>query len=120
MPLKRLGNETVTVLTAPLVTATRDNSLNRDWSQATEQTIINCSVQPFRMSYRLIQTDFKDREYVQEYFRLYIPAGQPIPVHTDKVLWRSTEFDSYGPSQSWYDRKGNLHHTQVVLRFREG
>lgn len=117
--MRSLGNETLVIITAALVTSSRDNSKERDWANATTQTAVGCSVQPFLMSNKLIKIDNEDREWVQEFLRIYIPAGQPTPAYTDRIQWRTQTLDSYGPSQPWY-HKGVLHHTQIIGRFREG
>lgn len=118
-PASYLGNETVTVVHAPLVTNPRDNSKVRDWAAATTVDVPYCNVQPFLMSNKLIREDNNEREFSQQFFRVWMPAGTAIH-YQDRIVHRGITMDIFGGQGNWYDFEGNEDHIQFVAVLREG
>lgn len=115
----RLGNETIIVVHAALIVSTRDGSQGRDWGNATRTPYEGCMVEPYLMSNKLVQEDNMSREYVQGFYRCWLPPTAVVE-HIDRLEWRGDSYEAFGPAQKWPDRRGVLHHVQVNMKFREG
>lgn len=114
-----LGSETVTIIRAPLVTDSRDNSVTRDWAHATSTDVTGCMVQPFRMSNKLVTEDMIEREFARQFFRIWAPAGTDV-LYTDRVSWRGQDMEVWAQKGTWVDFEGNEDHVQFLGILREG
>ena len=116
--MKRLGDTTITIVRAPLVADT-DNTLYRDWANATYTDIPFCMFQPFQLSSRLQIQDNFDREYASSFFRLWFPGGTDIDAH-DRIIVNGRNLDIWGIPGPWYDFAGVETHITCLCKEREG
>ena len=112
-----LGSTPVTVLTAPLVVATRDNSKFRDWDNAVSVTYQGNMLEPFQLSSRLqIQNDL-DREFSSSYGRLWmVPEADMQP--NQRVVIHGVTYEVNGRPIPWYDLEDVRSHWTVLLLTR--
>lgn len=114
-----LGNDSFVRRRAPLVKNPRDNTYYRDWSQATEVTITDCSIQPYRMSEKLNFEITEEREFSRTVLRFFCPPGTDVE-STDVIIYRGREYTVFGHAGEWFDLHGNFHHVAFIARHREG
>jgi hypothetical protein len=117
--MRPLGNDTVTILRAPLVSVPRDGSLVRDWDNATTTSVTKCNVQPFPMAEKLVIEENRDREYVRSAYRVHAPAGTRVE-HTDRVIYNGDTYDVFGHMGEWHRFSGKENHVTFIIRLREG
>lgn len=118
MPLP-IGEQTITVVRAPLVQNDRDNTWYRDWENATHTDVPGCSVQPTRLSDKLRYEQDQEREYHMTYIRVYAPPGTDI-VYTDKIKFDGKFYDVQGAVTPWRRTGGQEHHVAFLIKLREG
>lgn len=116
---RALGNETVTIIRAPLKTDPRDNSKWRDWGDATEVVITRCMVQPFPLAEKLNYEEGRDREFARSAVRMYLPPGSDV-VSTDRIEWNNREYQVLGHPGIWSRFNGDAHHVAIIAQIREG
>lgn len=117
--MTRLGSETITILTGPLVTDPVDESVYRDWDNPTEVVVYDVNVQPFMMAEKLNYEFERDREYAQTALRFYCPAGTRFE-STDRIRYNGIIYEVFGHQGVWHRFSGAEHHVQVIGRRREG
>lgn len=117
--MRPLGREIITILRAPLVTSTRDNSQSRDWNNAVQIVIRNCNVQSFIMSEKLEAEETKEREAIRELIKVWAPAGSDV-LYTDRFLWRGDEYEVHGRIGRWDHIMGPENHRDFLGRRRLG
>jgi len=117
--ISRLGAELVIVRRPDVVVDTRDNSKVLDFSSPTDTPYEGCSVQPFRMSNKLVTEDNVGREFARQFFRFWMPPGADV-LFTDRLLWRALEMDVWAQDGPWFDLEGNADHIQLLGLLREG
>lgn len=117
--MRPLGRETVTIIRAPLVTSSRDNSESRDWANATETDIHNCNVQSFIMSEKLEAEFTRERESIRELIKVWAPAGADVQ-YTDRFRWRGNEYEVHGRIGVWDHIMGPENHRDFLGRRRLG
>lgn len=113
MTMTVLGRETITVVHAVLVQDTFDHSESRDWANATRTDVPFCNVQPFKLSSRLVKEDSLQREWMSEYYRVWMPAGTEIEFF-DRMEWRGKVMEVFGDEQPWHTFAGVEHHIQLL------
>lgn len=114
-----LGIETITILRAPLVASSRDNSQQRDWPNAVTHDLLQCNVQPFILSEKYTAEINTEREYLTVLFKVWAPAGSDV-LYTDRAQWRGTEYEILGLTGNWDHIMGGEHHKSFLLRLRQG
>lgn len=108
-----IGGETVIVRNAPLAAGGRYGNQQRDWANATEQTVRDADVQPLTGT-----EDTIDREYAATHVRLYAPASADI--HTEsRIDWRGTTYEVDGEPDRWFDGAA-LDHIEATLKRLSG
>jgi len=117
--VRPLGIESVIVVRASFATSTRDNSQYRDWANATQTTISGCNVQSFILSEKLLQEKNAEREFIQQVYRVWAPAGTDVQF-SDRIIWRGVEYDVLGVPGVWNHIMGPEHHRDFMIRLREG
>lgn len=117
--MRPLGREVVTVVRAQLVENTRDESLYRDWANATETDYSGCSVQPFILSEKFQAEDTTDREFLRYTLRVWGPPNMDVE-YTDKVVWRGKEYEVSSLDGVWSHIMGPDHHIAFTVRERIG
>jgi hypothetical protein len=118
-PTRPLGSKSIIIVRAALVLDTRDNSLYRDWVNATQTTVTGCNVQPYPMAEKLNVEDTRDREYVRTALRCYAPKTTDV-VYTDRVIYNSQLYDIFGDGGEWDHVDGSQNHLAFILRRRNG
>lgn len=116
---KPLGKNTVYIKRAPLVTDSRDNTLYRDWDNATLTPINDCMVEPFPLAEKLNYEDNRDREFSRSAVRIYCPPTTDV-VYTDRIVHDGYEWSVLGHPGTWYDFKAKKHHKSVIAQIRQG
>lgn len=116
---KIIGSNTVQIKRAPLVIDPRDNSLYRDWGNATLTTVNGCMIEPFPMAEKLNIEDNRDREFSKSAVRVYCPIGTDV-VYTDRILAEDHEWQVLGHPGKWYDLKGNIKYIAVIAVIKQG
>lgn len=114
-----LGQNTVTVVSAPLVSDPRDNSVYRDWANATETVVEGCMVQPFLTASRMSAEDNIEREFSKMQRRMWLPAGTEV-YYFDRIVFAGDTYDVWGQPNHWYDFEGNESHVELLVVLREG
>lgn len=115
---KKLGNETLTFLRAPLVTDS-DNTKYRDWPNAVSTLVPYCAVQPFLLSSRLSVEIETYREYSSTLYRVWAPVGFR-PVYTDRALWDGVEYEVDAEPSIWKYSDGTISHYNMLIKLRSG
>lgn len=118
-PSRKLGHDTLVLVRAPLTTDTRDNSEYRDWDNATRTDIVDCMVQPFPMAEKIAYERTIDREFARTAFRVWCPAGTDV-TSSDKIEYEGKTYEVFGGSGTWKDHRGVPHHSQFIMRLKEG
>lgn len=118
-PVRPLGRATLTLLRAPLVTNPRTNAQTRDWTNAEEIIVEQCSVQPFRVAERLSMELNTSREFARSTYRVYAPAGTEIEP-SDRAVYRGDTYELFGFGDEWQDLDEIPHHVAFVIRRMEG
>jgi len=116
-----LGTDSIIILNAELITNPRDNSLYRDWENATSVTVPHCNVQAFPLAEKL-QFEFNlDREFTRSGFRVYAPANTAV-FRTSRVRWRDEEYDVHGEPGPWHalNPPSRLDHVAFIIRLIAG
>lgn len=116
---RALGKSVIVIVRAPLLTDSRDNTLYRDWENATRTTVINCMVQPFPMAEKLNFEDNRDREYSRSAARFYLPPDADV-IYTDRIEFDGHEWQVLGHPGTWFDFKSKRHHIAVIGQIRQG
>lgn len=116
---RKLGRDTITRVRAPLVRSNRDNTLYREWDQATETDIPNCSVQPVALSDRLRYETDAEREHQLIFYQVYAPPHTDIE-YTDRVKYDGRLFEMQGQATPYINFYGREHHVAFMLKLREG
>ena len=119
MPTRPLGSDTVVRIRAELVRDPKDNSLYRDWENATELTIPDCSVQAPKLSDKLRNEIDNEREYQLTFVRLYAPPGTDLR-YTDRLIFGNDLYEIQGEPTPWRRFNGQEHHVTALLKLREG
>lgn len=117
-----LGNDTITILKPTFVTDTVDNTGYWDFSNPTEITVENCSVQPFLPSDKLQFEITSERDYSRATWRLYAPSTSDtrnIDPH-DRISFEGVEYEVFGRVGTWRRFSGANHHVQIILQRRTG
>jgi hypothetical protein len=114
-----LGQQSFIRRRAPLVTNPRDNTAYRDWDNAVDTVITNCSIQPYRLSEKLNFEITVEREFSRTSMRFFCPPETDIE-STDRILYDGHEYDVLGHEGAWFDLHGNRHHVAFIGRRREG
>lgn len=113
-----LGSTPVTVLTAPLVTQTRDNSLARDWSNPVSVTYQGNMLEPFQLSSRLQIQNNLDREFSSAFGRLWmVPEATMEP--NQRVVIHGVTYEVQGQPILWRDLEDVASHWTVLLLLRD-
>jgi len=115
-----VGNETITLLRAPLVKDTRSGQWIRDRANPQQIPVPGCSVQPFPLAEKLNVEVSDNREFIRSSVRVYAPAESEYPEPTDWFLYRGREYEIFGFTSEWVDLEGNLDHLAYIGRIREG
>ena len=118
-PTKPLGNNTIVIIRAPLVTDPRDNSLYRDWINAARVTVSRCMVEPMKLTEKLNQEDNRDREYSKTSVRAYVPFDTDV-IHTDRMEFMGEIFDVFGHPATWFGFDGQITYRAFIAKIREG
>jgi len=118
-PISFLGSEIITVVRAPIIVNTRDNSESQDWTTATRIDVEGCMVQPFLMSNKLVIEDNNERMFAQSFYRVWMPSGTDV-LYTDRLEWREVHMDVFGQKGEWFDFEGISDHIQLLGKRREG
>lgn len=114
-PTKPLGGNTITVVRAQLVIDPRDNSLYRDWVNASQTVVERCMVEPYPLAEKLNVEDMRDREFVRTALRVYAPKTTDI-IYTDRVLFNGLEYRMFGDAGNWFHLNGALNHLAFIIR----
>lgn len=104
----RPGNDTVTVLRAPLITD-RYGAKVRDWAHASSTSWAGCTVQPYSATEAAV-----DREYAATHVRLFAPPGTSL-LATDRVQHGGVTYDVDGDPALWAG-----HHLEASLKRTTG
>lgn len=115
----RLGNDTFTILRAPLVEDPRDGSKRRDWDNAEEIIVKYAMVQPFRLAEKLNFEISREREFARTAIRFFAPPGTVVH-STDRVMYRGDEYEVFGHDGNWVDFTGKEDHVAFIGRRQEG
>lgn len=118
-PTRPLGGNTIIIVRAELVTDPRDNSLYRDWLNATETPVPKCMVEPYPLAEKLNIEDDRDREYMRGALRVYAPKTIDVE-YTDRVRFNGKLYSVFGDENNWYHFDGTLNHVAFILRRRNG
>jgi hypothetical protein len=118
-PTRPLGNNTVTIVRAPLVADPRDTSLYRDWDNATSTEVANCMVEPFPLAEKLNHEENRDREFSRSAVRVYMPEDSDV-LRTDRMVFDGDQYEIFGHPGRWFDPRGVRNHIAVIARIREG
>lgn len=119
MTSRPLGNDIIIRVRADLVRDPKDNSLYRDWDNATHVPIENCSVQAPKLSDKLRTEVDNEREFQLTFLRLYVPPNVSLR-YTDRVIFQDNLFDVQGEPTPWRRFSGKEHHITALLKLREG
>lgn len=114
-----LGNDTFTVLRAPLVTDPRTGSQKRDWANAQQIVVTNAKVNPFQLAEKLNFEINAEREYARTGLKFFYPPQHQI-LHTDRIEYNGQLFDVFGHPQIWTDFEGRPDHGELVAQLKEG
>jgi hypothetical protein len=117
--MRPLGNDTITVQRAALLTDPRDGSKYRDWDNAVETVVGNCNVQPFPLAEKLNLEENRDREFARTAIRIFAPPGTRFEV-TDRIVFEDNIYDVFGHHGTWRRFSGLERYVQVIARVREG
>lgn len=118
---KPLGNDTITILNAPLVFDPRDNTSYRDWDNPVATVVTKVMVEPFPMAEKLNFEDNRDREFIRTAFRFYCPPStEGVVLPTSRVVWGPYELDVFGEPGPWRRFSGQTHHVAFIARERDG
>lgn len=114
------GPDTITIRRAELVLDSRDNSLYRDWPNATLIEVGNCMVEPYKMAEKLNSEDNQEREYAATSIRVFVPPDTAV-YYTDRLTvdsfgYEGIEFAVLGVPGSWHDLKGKRIYRGVIAR----
>lgn len=116
---RQLGSDTIRRVRAQLVKNSRDNTWYRDWDNAVEEDIPNCSIQPVALSDRLRYETDAEREHQLIYYQGYAPSHTDL-LYTDRVKYDGRLFEVQGQPTPWNDFSGTEHHVTFMLKLREG
>ncbi len=117
--MRDLGNQTITIVRAPLTVDPRDGSSYRNWPAATNITVAKCMVQPFPMAEKLNFEFNLDREFSRTAIRIFAPAGTRFE-STDRVVVDNTTYEIFGHDGPWRRFSGEERYVQVIARVLEG
>lgn len=109
-----LGNEVFYVLRAPVVVDPRDNSEYRDWVNADRFPVIWSMILPFQMSEKLAYANNRDREYSQQYLKVYAPPGTDV-LYTDRVEYWGELYVVVGSPGRRRDFDGVENHVEFII-----
>lgn len=114
------GPDTITIRRAALVLDSRDNSLYRDWANATLIEVDNCMVEPYKMAEKLNSESDVDREYAATSIRVFAPPDTVV-YYTDRLLvsafgYEGIEFNVLGIPGAWHDLKGKRVYRGIIAR----
>lgn len=117
-----LGNDTITILKPTLITDAVDNTSYWDFSNPTEITVENCSVQPFLPADKLAYEETRERDYSRSIWVVYAPSTEDtrgILPH-DRVRFLGEVYEVFGEVGAWRRFHAKPHHVQIMLQRREG
>lgn len=114
-----LGNTEAIIIHAEMASDPVDNSLTRDWENATRTSYSYCSFQGFPPAGTKLLEDERNREFVSGFFKLWLPP-EAIVYGFDRVEIHGISYDIYGEPSPWYDFEDNHDHTECLLYRREG
>lgn len=116
-----LGNDTYTILRAPLVVDARDNTSYRDWDNAVEIVVTGAKVNPFQLAEKLNFEINSEREYARTGMKFFGPPNEDeLPESTDRILFRDQEWSVFGVPLMWTDFEGELDHIEFVAQLKVG
>ena len=115
-----LGQETIVVENAPLVTG-RTGALIRDWDNAAQTVISECMIQPFILADKLNYTNDGEREFTKNSFRVFAPPGTASIVQPEsRILWRGVTYEVQGIPGKWFDFDSTEVYVAFLIRDRRG
>lgn len=115
----RLGKNIIVVVRAPLVLDNRDNTLWRDWDNATRTEVKFNMIEPFPLAEKLNFEINQDREFSQSAIRIYTQPETDI-LYTDRIEHDGYTWQVLGHPGLWYDFKAKKHHKAVIAQIRQG
>lgn len=116
----KLGSDTITILSAPMIQDTRTGAYIRDWDNPTSTPVIDVMVEPFPMAEKLnFEDSVNSREFVRTAYRFYCPPGTDIDPE-DRILWGGLELSVFGYPGPWKRFSGALHHVVFIGRVEKG
>lgn len=116
-----LGNDSYTIVRAPLVADARDGTLYRDWANATEILVNGAKVNPFQLAEKLQFEITAEREYSRTGMKFFGPPDEvSLPEATDRILYKEKVYTVFGQPVMWTDFEGNDDHVEFVGQLREG
>lgn len=114
-----LGANVVVIKRAPLALDTRDNSLWRDWDNATFTTVRFCLVEPFPLAEKLNFEINRDREFSQSAVRIYMPPETDC-IYTDRIEYDGYTWNVLGHPAKWIQFDATPEHLAVIAQIRHG
>lgn len=115
----KLGYDTIIIISAPLVADPRDNTQYRDWANANRVVVRNCLVQPFLLTDKLKIEENEEREFSEDTWRVWAPAGTVID-HHNRVEFQGVVYEVRGLPGEWRDFTGRVAHLNFMIRRRVG
>lgn len=115
----KLGRDTVVIIRAAVVAGARGNERTFDWDNATRTVVKYCNVQPFLLTDKLKIEEGREREFAEDTWRVWAPAGTDIR-YTDRVEFQDEEYEVRGLPGLWRDLDGKSSHVNFMIRKRVG
>lgn len=118
--IDKLGSDLVTVVRAPIINSTRDNSEVRDWDNPVLTDYPFCKVEPFPTTKNRLFIEVEiDREFAANYYRLWLTPDCDVK-STDRLRWLNQEMDIAGIPIIWTDFEGIVIYIGALGYIREG
>lgn len=118
-PTRKLGSDSFIRRRADLVWNDDAKAYFRDWDNAVDTVIEDCSIQAFRLAEKLNYEINKEREFSRTGLRIFAPAGTDIDAN-DRIVFDGREYAVFGHSSDWKDFLGKVNHVAFLARRREG
>lgn len=113
-----LGDDTFTIVRAPLVESSRDGSKYRDWANAIRIDVVDSKVNPFQLAEKLNFEVNADREFARTGLKFFYPPT--VILHTDRIEYKGETYTVFGHPQIWTDFEGVEDHGEMVVQLKEG